>query len=807
MRILFLTPRFPYPPLKGDSLRAYHQLRTLSSDHKITLLSLAEAPVSAEDYRQVADLCERVIVVPLPRWRAMLNMGLGLLSRQPLQVRYYQSAAFRRLLKTTLATEQFDVVHATLIRMLPYVWDLQGPPVVVDLIDSLSLNLSARYKEARSLKRLAYGLEYRRVRAYERAVVRHFPGLAVSSPADRRVLSYAGSNPVEVIPNGVDVDRFPFHGQEDREPETLVFTGNMGYPPNEDAVLWFADEVWPLLRAERPGVRLWVVGTNPGERVRALERTNPGIEVLGQVPDVTTYLHRATLAVCPMTTGSGIQNKVLEAMSAGAPVVSTSLANRGVRGVPGRDLVVAHDAQEFATAVSNLLDDPARRVYLAQHGRAFVEAHYRWEQHAKRLSTLYMLSTERGTLNTESEDENRHIAPRGRDKSRPYASRITHHASQRNTQYAVRNVLMMTDVTGRGGAEKALVDLAVRLDRTRFNVTVCATRSAGNYQPVLDEAGVRTIILDRTSRRDMHKLFGLVRLLRRERIHILHTHLFGSNTWGRVLGRLAGVPVVIAHEHWSSKSQREVWVDRLLYRLSDRILVPSEASKRIVMEMERIPARHISVLYNGVDISHFTPASGMGCEVRQELGLKCDELVVGTVGRLSPEKGGVDVLVRAVERLRQTHPRARLLVVGDGALRPDLERVASELGSNAIFAGTRTDVARLLSAMDVFVLPSLKEAMPIALLEAMAMRLPVIATTVGGVPEIVDDGKTGLLVAPGDEADLHCALHRLADDPALMSTLARAGQVHVQANFTLDSMVAQVERLYDTLAEKKLGSN
>jgi sugar transferase (PEP-CTERM/EpsH1 system associated) len=799
MRILFLTPRFPYPPLKGDSLRAYHQLRTLSSDHDITLLSLAEAPVSAEDYRQVADLCERVIVVPLPKWHAMFNMGLGLLSLQPLQVRYYQSAAFRRLLKDTLATGQFDVVHATLIRMLPYVWDLQGPPVVVDLIDSLSLNLSARHKEARGLKRLAYGLEYRRVRAYERAVVRHFPGLAVSSPADRQVLSCDGGNPIEVIPNGVDIDRFPFHDQEGREPDTFVFTGNMGYPPNEDAVLWFADEVWPILHAERPQVRLWVVGTNPGERVRALERTNPGIEVLGQVPDVTTYLHRATLAVCPMRTGSGIQNKVLEAMSAGTPVVSTSLANRGVQGVPGRDLVVARDAQEFASSVTNLLDDPAKRAYLAHNGRAFVEAHYRWEQHAKRLSTLYERTVELG-------EETKRISLQGREKSSSYASSITHQSKIQNPKSKIRNVLMMTDVTGRGGAEKALVDLAVRLDRNRFNVTVCATRSAGNYQPVLDEAGVRTIILDRTSRRDMYKLLGLARLMRRERIDILHTHLFGSNTWGRVLGRLAGVPVIIAHEHWSSKPEREVAVDRLLYRLSDRILVPSEASKRIVMEMERIPARYISVLYNGVDISHFTPANGMGCEVRQELGLNCDELVVGTVGRLSPEKGGVDVLVRAVERLRQIHPKARLLVVGDGPLRPDLEQVASELGSNAIFAGTRTDVARLLSAMDIFVLPSLKEAMPIALLEAMAMRLPVIATTVGGVPEIVDDGKTGFLVPPGDEAALHCALHRLADDPLLMSMLARSGQAHVQANFTLDSMVAQVERLYDTLAERKIGS-
>ncbi len=308
MRILFITPRFPYPPLKGDSLRTYHQLRVLSRDHEITILSLAEAPVSAEDYKEVASLCERVLVVPLPKWRAMLNMGLGILSRQPLQVRYYASSAFRRQLRATLEVEQFDVVHATLIRMLPYVWDLQGPTVVVDLIDSLSLNLSARYREARGLKRLAYGLEYKRVRAYERAVVRHFPELVVSSPADRQVLTSPGdmsSDNIKVIPNGVDVDRFPFQSQEEREPETLVFTGNMGYPPNEEAVLWFAGEVWPLLRARRPNVRLWVVGTNPGDAVRALSGTTPGIEVLGQVPDVTTYLHRATLSRMPHAHGIG----------------------------------------------------------------------------------------------------------------------------------------------------------------------------------------------------------------------------------------------------------------------------------------------------------------------------------------------------------------------------------------------------------------------------------------------------------------------------------------------------------------------
>jgi glycosyltransferase involved in cell wall biosynthesis len=366
------------------------------------------------------------------------------------------------------------------------------------------------------------------------------------------------------------------------------------------------------------------------------------------------------------------------------------------------------------------------------------------------------------------------------------------------------NVMQMTDVTGRGGAEKALVDLALRLDRSRYNVSVCATRSAGNYQPMLEAAGVQTFVLDRRSRWETHKLIGLARLMRKQRIHILHTHLFGSNTWGRILGKLAGVPVIIAHEHWSSKSQREVWVDKLLYRLSDRILVPSEASKRMVMEVEGIPNRHLHVIYNGIDRAQFAPRNDRA-ETRNELGIPDSTQVIGTVGRLSAEKGGVDLLIKVVARLRNDHAQVRLLIIGDGPLREGLEEVAAQLGEDVIFTGTRTDVARLLNAMDFFVLPSLHEAFPIAILEAMAVRLPVVATRVGGVPEVIQDGTTGLLVPPSDEHALQQALRRLLTEPQLTGMLAQAGQKRVYEHFTIDRMVQNVEHLYEKLAQRKIG--
>ncbi len=386
MRLCFLTPRFPAPPVKGDTLRVFHQIAALHAAHEITLFSLAEGPVAPDARAQLEALCRRVVVVPLPRGQAIGNLVGGLASRTPFQVHYYQSGAARRTLRALLAAEAFDVVHATLIRTLPYVWDLPQPPVLVDLIDSLALNLAGRRAQVRGPARLAYEIEYRRVRAYEQAVVRRFPALVVSSPADREAL---GGGAVTVIPNGVDGARFAFAGPADRAPGTLVFTGNMGYHPNEEAVLWFASAVWPLLRARYPALRWEIVGTGPRARVQALDDAAAGIGVLGAVDDVARYLQRATVAVCPMRSGSGIQNKVLEALATGTPVVASPIANRGVQAVAARDLLVAETAEATAAAIGRLLDSPETRARLAGAGRAFVEREFLWSGHAARLTALY----------------------------------------------------------------------------------------------------------------------------------------------------------------------------------------------------------------------------------------------------------------------------------------------------------------------------------------------------------------------------------------------------------------------------------
>ena len=283
--------------------------------------------------------------------------------------------------------------------------------------------------------------------------------------------------------------------------------------------------------------------------------------------------------------------------------------------------------------------------------------------------------------------------------------------------------------------------------------------------------------------------------------------MFGSNAWGRVLGRLARVPVIVAHEHWSSMPRHEIAIDRHLYRLSDRILVASMASKRVVMEAEGIPSRWITPVYNGVDTREFAPV-GDRREARRQLGLPEEGVLVGTLGRLTPDKGGQDDLLHGMLGLVSAGCDARLLIVGDGPLRAGLEQLSRDLGleERVIFTGQRSgpDVPRLLGAMDIFVLPSHREALPIALLEAMSMGLPVVATRVGGIPEIVKDNSNGLLVAPGSPSSIQDALLTLAMDPVLPERLGKAARAHVEAEFTLETMTRRVERIYEELAEQKM---
>lgn len=385
MKILFVTSRFPFPITKGDTLRAYHQIRELSGSHSVYLVSASETPIPASALREMQKYCADIDVVHMSRVRSFATVAaLGMGSRLPLQVLYFLAPELRTAVARAAKRRRFDVIHAMTIRVAPAVFAVPDVPIVFDFMDSFAANISSRRRHVGLAKKVIYDIELARVSAYERDVARRAAGGFVIAELDRTTI---GNAQLAIIPNGVDSDEFRFNAGE-RDAATLIFTGNMGYQPNVDAVSWFIADCWPALRSRFPDIRFQIVGARPTPAIVAFGRL-PGIEVTGRVDSMVPYLHRATVAVCPIRCGSGMQNKLLEAMATGAPIVTTDFANRGIGAAAGREVQVATDGAGFIEAVARLLADPGLRARQAQSAQTWVEATYGWSRHAKAIVEEY----------------------------------------------------------------------------------------------------------------------------------------------------------------------------------------------------------------------------------------------------------------------------------------------------------------------------------------------------------------------------------------------------------------------------------
>lgn len=352
-----------------------------------------------------------------------------------------------------------------------------------------------------------------------------------------------------------------------------------------------------------------------------------------------------------------------------------------------------------------------------------------------------------------------------------------------------------------GGAERLAAVLTMRLDPNRFEGILCPTRRAGG--PLLEQAvaaGVRVVPLARRSKASLWSWRPLVHLLREERIDILHAHKFGSNVWASMLGPAAGVPVLVAHEHsWSYRGQPlRRFLDReLIARRADALIAVSSEDRRCMIEVERIDPAKIVVVPNGVEIpqddSH---------DVRTELGIDSTVPVVGTVGNLVPVKG-FDVLVESAALLRERHPDLRVLIVGHGVGEADLRRRTAAAGveDTVTLLGPRprSEVPAFIRAFDVAVCCSRREGSPLSVMEYMAAGKPVVATRVGGLPELVRDGETGTLVQPEDPRALADGIASLLDEPERGRAMGRRGRELQRREYSLDRQVERIEELYESL--------
>ncbi len=355
-----------------------------------------------------------------------------------------------------------------------------------------------------------------------------------------------------------------------------------------------------------------------------------------------------------------------------------------------------------------------------------------------------------------------------------------------------------------GGAQKALARLLACMDQQRFDsAVVCLYNGDKAVAQEIRALNIPVTDLGMSAKWRLDALWRLYRLLRRERPVILHTWMFHANIPGRVLGRLAGVPIIISSERtMGQEGPIRRWLNRTTAPLTDRVVCVSKSVADFAARVIGIPPAKLVVIPNGIPLGDFRP--GDQAKARATLEMPPSALVVGAVGRLQPVKG-IHYLLEAFARLASDHPEAILLLVGDGPQRAQLERLARHVGGSerVCFLGSRSDVPRLLQAMDIFVLPSIWEGMPNAALEAMAAGLPTVATAVGGTPEVVVDGVTGLLAPPCNPDALAQAIARLLRNPDLRRKMGQAGQERVEQHFSIKETVRRTETLYEALLREK----
>ena len=387
MRLLCLTSRLPYPPNRGDRLRAFHFIEHLSRHHELTLVSFIANDAERANIRPLKAYCRDVYVLKRSAVRSAVTTGLNLWRSEPLQSLYYRDRAMQQLIDRVVAGGSFDAAYIHLFRMAPYLANHNNLYRIVDLTDVISQEVIKSLPYRPLFWRLVYGVERPRIEAFERYVAQHFEETWLIAEPDRKALKAAvpDSN-IQVVPNGVDVEVFrPL--EKPPVANSLIFVGHMGVFHNIDAAVYLAQEILPRLQRTFPDCHLTIVGAEPAPQVRELVQ-NPAVSVTGFVLDLNACLNEAAVFAAPLRFAAGVQNKVLEAMASGRPVVTTTLVNDGIGANPGRDLIVVDDPEAMVSHIANLFQQAQLRREMGAAARIFVEQNFSWQFAVQRMGAI-----------------------------------------------------------------------------------------------------------------------------------------------------------------------------------------------------------------------------------------------------------------------------------------------------------------------------------------------------------------------------------------------------------------------------------
>lgn len=388
LKILYVCHRFPYPPKRGGKIRPFNMIKHLShAGHQVTVASVVRSEEEAHEGEGIRDYCANYLMGLVTAPAATMRMLAKLPQLVPSSMGYFYSPRLKHRIRQALRDTRFDFICVHCSSAAQYVEDVAHIPKMLDFGDMDSQKWLI-YSRVRSFP-LAWGyaVEGAKLQRTEAMLARKFDYCTCTTRAELETLdSYGTGARTGWFPNGVDAEFF-CPGPEPYDPHTLCFVGRMDYYPNQQAMFEFCQHVLPRLRARRPALRLLIVGANPSRAVGRLGRL-PGVTVTGSVPDVRPYVRQAALTVAPLTIARGTQNKILESLAMGTPVVASTLAAGGVDAVPGEHFLTASTPQDYIEAILELLDKPERRQQFARAGRERMLSHHNWASSMQKLDAL-----------------------------------------------------------------------------------------------------------------------------------------------------------------------------------------------------------------------------------------------------------------------------------------------------------------------------------------------------------------------------------------------------------------------------------
>jgi sugar transferase (PEP-CTERM/EpsH1 system associated) len=387
MKILYVCHRFPYPPRRGGKIRPFNMIRHLSRNHEVTVVSIARSDQEAAEGEGLAEHCARYVMGRVNDPLQTLRMVARLPTAAPSSLAYFYSPSLARRVRDLLARERFELIFVHCSSAAQYVEHVVGIAKILDFgdMDSQKWLEYSRYKPFPAS--LGYRLEGYKLAREEKRLATRFDMCTATTRAEWETLeSYRTGVLSDWFPNGVDGDYFA-PSPEPYDPDTITFVGRMDYYPNQECMFDFCANTLPRLRAKRPTLKLFIVGADPPSAVRDLQKL-PGVTVTGSVPDVRPYLRRSALMVAPLNIARGTQNKILEAMAMGVPVVASRMAAGGVDAVDGEHFLVASAPDHYAPLVQRVLEQPQERLRLSRAGRARVLSNHAWHNSMRRLDQI-----------------------------------------------------------------------------------------------------------------------------------------------------------------------------------------------------------------------------------------------------------------------------------------------------------------------------------------------------------------------------------------------------------------------------------